>query len=155
MHDGGCEVLRPLWAEEAIHSIHGFTRVIRARRRRESLASQNPISARVEDLAARDLAAIFRELEIGSERALLPYRSVPRDVVSGLEALFGYPANITFKARIERVALTGYKRRTLVLAAPKLLCDGLPRSFPERDVGLIEIGLTPCGRGGRVSARGR
>ena len=34
MNDRGCEVLRPLWAEEAMHRAYGLVRLVDARNRR-------------------------------------------------------------------------------------------------------------------------
>ena len=146
LNDSGCEVLRPLWAEEAMHRIHGFMRLIGARSRRGSPTRQNPIAAQVEDFAARDLAAKFRELETGAERAVLPCSTVLGDVVSDLGTLFGCPASIVLETTIERVSLPGYKRRALVLAACELLCNALLHAFPGHQTGLIEVGLTFQGR---------
>ncbi len=141
-NDGGCEVLRPLWEHEAIHRVHGFMRLIGARSRRGSLTRQNPIDAGMEDFAARDLAAQFRELETGAERAILPCSTILWDVINDLGALFGCPAGIKIRTKIERVSLPGYKRRALVLAACKLFCNALLHAFPGHATGLIEIGLT-------------
>jgi two-component sensor histidine kinase len=146
VNDSGCEVLRPLWTEEAMHRIHGFMRLIGARSRRGSRTRQNPIAAAVEDFAARDLAAKFGELETSAERAVLPCSTVLRDVVSDLGTLFGCPASIALETRIERVLLPGYKRRALVLAACELLCNALLHAFPGHETGLIEVGLTFLGR---------
>ncbi len=138
----GCDVLRPLWAQEAVHRTHGFVRLIAARNRRESLMNENPIASGVRDFAARDLAVRFRELETSVERAVQPCSTVLRNVVSDLGVLFGCPGNITLKADIDRVCLAGYKRRALVLAACELICNAMLHAFHGRGAGAIEVGLT-------------
>jgi hypothetical protein len=145
-NDSGCEVLRPLWAEEAIHRIHGFMRLIGARSRRRTLKTQNLIAAGVEDFAARDLAARLTELETAAERAVLPCSTVLRDVAGDLGTLFACPANILVETSIERVSLPGYKRRALVLMACELLCNALLHAFSGHGSGLIEVSLTLRGR---------
>ncbi len=146
MSDSGCEALRPLWAEETMHRVHGFMRLINARRRRAPRARQNPIAAAMEDYVAHDLAAKFRELETSAERVVSPCSTVLRDVVSDLETLFGRPARISLETKIERVFLPGYKRRALVLTACELICNALLHGFPGHETGLIEVDLTFEGR---------
>jgi two-component sensor histidine kinase len=138
----GCDVLRPLWAQEAVHRAHGFMRLIAERNSREWTVNENLISAGVQDFAARDLAARFRELETSMERAVQPCSTVLENVVADLGVLFGCPANVTLKAEIDRVYLPGYKRRALVLAACELICNAMRHAFPGREAGVIEIGLT-------------
>jgi hypothetical protein len=150
MEDLGCEVLRPLWAEEALHRAHAFLRLIDARRGSGGSNGMNPIAAGVEDFAARDLAVRFKELRCFAERAVVPCAVILQDIVTDLGALFGCPANIALKTRIDRLSLPAYKRRALVLAACELLCNALLHAFPGSkagplEVGRIEIGLTLCG----------
>jgi two-component sensor histidine kinase len=138
----GCEVLRPLWTEEAVHRALGFMRLVDARKRRGQSTKQNPIAAELEDFAARDLAVRFRQLQSGAERAVMPCASVLRDIVTDLGVVFACPANIALKTKIDRVSLPAYKRRALVLAACELLCNALLHAFPRHDAGLIEVCLT-------------
>jgi hypothetical protein len=76
----GCEVLRPLWTEEAVHRALGFMRLVDARKRRGQSTKQNPIAAELEDFAARDLAVRFRQLQSGDERAIVPCAPVLRAI---------------------------------------------------------------------------
>jgi len=104
----GCEVLRPLWTEEAVHRALGFMRLVDARKRRGQSTKQNPIAAELEDFAARDLAVRFRQLQSGAERAIVPCAPVLRDVVTDLGVVFACPANIALKTKIDRVSLPAY-----------------------------------------------
>jgi hypothetical protein len=130
----GCEVLRPLWAEEAMHRAYGFVRLIDARdRRRVSMD---------ETATAHDLAARFRDLEAGDEREVQPTAAVLRDVVTALGTLFGDPANVTLTTKVEPVSLPAYKRRALVAAAAELVINALLHAFTRRGAGKIDVGLT-------------
>jgi two-component sensor histidine kinase len=133
----GCEVLRPLWAEEAMHRAYGFVRLVDARNRRRV--------SRDETAAARDLAARFRDLEAGDEREMQPTTGVLRDVVSGLGSLFADPANVILKTEVEPVSLPAYKRRALVAAAAELVTNALLHAFNGRGAGMIDVGLTVRG----------
>ena len=143
--DRGCEVLRPLWTEEAMHRADVFMRLVGAMQRRRQSANQNPIVAGVVDFVARDLAARLRELRSGQERAMMPCAMVLRDVVADLGALFGCPANVALTTKIDRVSLAAYKRRALVLAACELVCNALLHAFPGAVAGQIDVGLTSRG----------
>jgi two-component sensor histidine kinase len=137
----GCEVLRPMWAEEAMHRGYSFVRLVDARNRRGESTSER---SRQDDAIAGDLAVRFRELASGQERELLPCATVLSDVVAGLGALFGYPANIAFKITISEMWLPAYKRRALVLAASELVSNALLHAFRGRLAGLIEVRLAAC-----------
>ena len=141
----GCEVLRPLWSEEAKHRAHSFRRLASARNRLGQPAKEDPVAAGVVAFAAGDLAERFRELRRGGERALVPCAPILRDVVTDLSALFGCPANIAFRTPIDRMSLPAYKRRALVLAACELICNALSHGFPGCLPGMIEVGLTRRG----------
>jgi two-component sensor histidine kinase len=143
--DDGCEVLRPLWAEEAMHRAFGFLRLVHALDRRDERSCDNPVAAGPAVAVVRDLVARFRELESCGEREVLPCSAILRDVVTGLGALFGGPANITVKTKIEDVSLPGYKRRALVLAAVELLSNALLHGFVGRDAGRIDVDLIAIG----------
>ena len=140
--DHGCEALRPLWTEEAMHRAYGFMRLVDARQRDGRSTRGNPVTAGVEDYAARDLAMRFCELRSVGERTIVPCAEVLRDVVTDLGTLFGYPANIVLTTNMDRVSLPAYKRRALVLAACELFCNALLHAFPGREAGMVEAGLT-------------
>jgi hypothetical protein len=137
----GCRVLRPLWAEEAMHRAYSFVRLIDARNRRGEPTGEYPIIAQVDDVIACNLAVCFGELTAGDERDVLPCFAVLRDVLTGLGKLFGGPANISLATNIEEVWLPAYKRRALILAAFELLSNALLHAFRGRTAGKIEVGL--------------
>jgi two-component sensor histidine kinase len=143
--DGGCEVLRPLWAEEAMHRAFGFLRLVHALSRRRERSAGNSVEAGPEDAIACELAARFRELEASGDREVLPCSAVLRDVVTGLGALFGGPANVIVTTKIEDVSLPGYKRRALVLTAVELVGNALLHAFVGREGGRIDVELTTLG----------
>jgi len=134
MNDWGSDVLRPLWAEEAMHRAYGFVRLVDARNRRRVSTDENS--------TAHDLAARFRALEAVDERQELPCSAILRDVVTGLGLLFGCPANIVLKTSVEHISLPAYKRRALVLAAAELVSNALLHAFKGREAGIITVGLT-------------
>jgi two-component sensor histidine kinase len=142
IHGRGCQVLRPLWAEEAMHRAYGFVRLVHARNRSGDSTSENFCD---EDASARNLAVQFKELAAGREREVLPCSAVLEDVVTSLGALFCCPANIALKTKIDEVSLPSYKRRALVLVAFELVSNALLHAFQGREVGLIEVGLTAHG----------
>jgi two-component sensor histidine kinase len=138
----GCEVLRPLWAEEAVHRAYTLMRLVDLRNRRGHHADRAAMIIRLEDAIARDLAIQFRELEAGRERDVMPCSAVLRGVVTGLGTLFGCPADIVLTTEIEELLLPAYKRRALVLATAELVGNALLHAFPGRESGRIDVGLT-------------
>jgi hypothetical protein len=142
---GGCQVLRPLWAEEAMHRGLGLMRLVHARGGRRSLTGGGTGVADLDYVVARDLAFQFRELETAVERAVLPCAAALREVVTGLGTLFGDPANVILKAKIMDVSLPAYKRRALVLAAAELVSNALLHAFVGRTSGRIQVDLTTSG----------
>jgi signal transduction histidine kinase len=138
----GCRVLRPLWADEAMHRAYSFVRLIDTRTRRGGSTVDDPSVAQVADVIACDLAVCFRDLTVGSERDVVPCFAVLRDVLTGLGSLFGGPANITLETNIEEAWLPAYKRRALVLAASELVSNALLHAFRGRTAGKIEVWLT-------------
>jgi hypothetical protein len=138
---GGCEVLRPLWAEEAMHRAFGFVRLVHARNAGVG-TGLHPTIAGLERVVARDLVARYRELEVDGDRETRLCATVLHDVVAGLGVLFGRPSGVIVVAEIEALPLPSYKRRALVLAANELVVNSLLHAFPGRQGGVIEISLT-------------
>lgn len=137
----GCAVLRPLWANEAMHRAFSLMRLLQARNRVVRSISENTDATGNDDAIACDLALRFRELEHGGERDAMSCAAVLRDVVMDLGALFGCPANITVEAEIADVSLPAYKRRALVLAAAELVGNALLHAFRGCDAGRITVAL--------------
>jgi two-component sensor histidine kinase len=141
----GCEVLRPLWAEEAMHRADSFVRLVDSRDRRHGSTHEGPGTAQEANGIASDLAVCFRKLTASGEREMRPCASALRDVMTGLGALFGEPDNVSVETKVEDVWLPAYKRRALVLAASELVCNALLHAFRGRRSGLIEVSLTVLG----------
>jgi hypothetical protein len=147
---GGCDVLRPLWAEEAMHRAYGFLRLAHARARRCGLTTNGvPVDQATacdrEYGVARDLAARFAVLEAGEDCAARPCAAALCDIVAGLEVLFGRPAGVAVVTGIQAMSLPAYKRRALVLAANELVINSLLHAFPGHRTGVIEVSLTGHG----------
>jgi hypothetical protein len=104
---GGCEVLRPLWAEEAMHRAYGFVRLVDAREGRRDAMRSNPMIDGLDCVIARDLAARFREMEVVEEREARPCGTVLRDIVAGLGALFGRPGGVIAVLQTPRAGAGG------------------------------------------------
>ena len=134
LRSGGCRVLRPLWAQEAMHRAYSFARLVDTRNR----LGKSPD----EDAIACDLGGCFRDLTVGGERNVLPCSDILRNVVTDLGALFGGPDNITLETKIEDISLPAYKRRALVLGAAELVSNALLHAFPTRLAGEIGVDLT-------------
>lgn len=145
--DRGCETLRPLWAEEAMHRAYNFLRLVDARNRANGLMNERATNIGMEDAFARDLVAQFRELEIRPDREVVPCSTVLLNVVTSFGALFCGPANIVPETWIDRVSLPAYKRRALVLAATELVTNALLHAFQGRRAGRIAVSLDRSGSG--------
>ncbi len=118
-------------------------RLADVRGRRGETSDHDPIATRLEDAVAGDLAVQFRELEAGRERdVLVAVSAILRGVVTGLGTLFGCPAGIVLRTKIEEASLPAYKRRALVLAAAELVGNALLHAFPGHESGRIDVGLT-------------
>jgi anti-sigma regulatory factor (Ser/Thr protein kinase) len=137
----GCEVLRPLWDEEAMHRAYSFVRLVDTRNGNAVSPSEDPIV----DAIAGNLVARFRDLASGGEREVVPCADVLGNIITGLVALFGSPANVILNSSIEQLTLPTYKRRALVLAACELVCNALLHAFHGRTDGVIEVGLVTDG----------
>ena len=143
--NGGCEVLKPLWAEEGMHRAYSLLRLISARAHRGDRSAGDALAPGMREALARDLAAQYRLLETADERRIAPCSRVLRYVVTDLAALFGLRDNIALETDIDWVELAGYKRRALVLAAAELVTNALLHAFHGRVGGRIVVSLTLCG----------
>lgn len=144
-HGRGCRVLRPLWAEEAVHRAYSFVRLVDNRVRCGHSTRENPMVAEAEDAIACDLAVCLGDLTVGSERNVLPCSDALRKVTTSLGALFGGPANIALEGKIEDLWLPAYKRRALVLTASELVSNALLHAFRGCASGRIEVSLAAVG----------
>jgi len=145
-HSGGRAVLRPLWAEEAMHRACNILHLVTQLHQMTGPRLQDDVAFRLESGLATDLAALFRALDIRQDDEELPCSHVLRGVVRNLVALFGSGvARIVIRTDIERLSLPAYKRRALVLAASELVINALRHGFAGRRDGRIEVTLRLVG----------
>jgi hypothetical protein len=143
--NAGCEVLKPLWAEEGMHRAYSLLRLISAHAHRGDWSPRGVLAPGMREALARDLAAQYRLLQTADERRVAPCSRVLRCVVTDLAALFGLRDNIALETDIDWVELPGYKCRALVLAAAELVTNALLHAFHGRVGGRIVVSLTLCG----------
>jgi two-component sensor histidine kinase len=142
----GRAVLRPLWVEEATHRAYVFVRLLAMGDARSGTADRTPLEAGIELVLARDLASLLKSLETINETAILPTARILRNVIRGLDALFGTViGEVTLCTDIASVALPAYKRRALVLAAVELVANVFLHGFRGRPGGRIEVTLNLLG----------
>ncbi len=143
--DWGCEtgrpVLKPLWAEAAMHRAYALLRLLGTRTERAAQRIDDDLTMGVECALAESLAAAYRTLACGPDDGILPCSGLLREVVLNLGALFG-SEGVVVSTTVERLSLPAYKRRALVLCASELtinaLTHGFVRSHPR---GRIEVSL--------------
>jgi hypothetical protein len=139
---GWSEVLRPLWAEEAMHRSYCFLKLALALHERPLREPGRSLTCNTELCLATDLAALYRSLATGPERQVVPCSPVLRDVVRNLVALFGsIVGDVELHVNIGRVALPAFQRRALVLAASELVINALCHAFRGRTYGRISLEL--------------
>ncbi len=140
----GCDILRPLWAEEGLHRAYSLVRLAGAR---PHAGEHFHLVPAVREAMALDLADQFRSLETEDEDRIVPASRILRHVVADLCVLFGIDDNIALETDIEWVELRGYQRRALVLAATELVINALLHGFPGRTGGRIVVSMTSHGFG--------
>ena len=139
----GPAVLRPIWAEEAMHRTCAMARMLTppVHRPREA-------AARYDLAVAQHLADLFRSLDEPSARQHVPCSHLLREIVVDLVALCGTgagSAEIALATHIERLYLPSFKRRALILAAVELVMNALLHAFTGRAQGRIDVSLTMLG----------
>src|SRR5579871_6261596 len=70
--DQGCEALRPLWAEEAMHRAYNFLRLVEYRNEANRLTEAPTMNGQAEEALVRDLVVLFRELQFRPDREVVP-----------------------------------------------------------------------------------
>ena len=153
--DVGCQVLRPLWAEEMRHRAGRLLRLVLWME--QLCAGSRPyLSCQIELAVSRHLGMLYRSLEMQPERDLAPCSVVLREVVRDLVALFGCVAgNVEFRSDIERLALPAFQRRALVLAASELVVNTLSHAARGRQNGRLLVSLRMTGhRHARLTVTG-
>jgi hypothetical protein len=128
---GGSAILRPLWANEAMHRAHQMVRLTRLLDSRAPRGGADSPESDLEWRIAQSLAATLLSLRIIRDTEKLPCSGALRDVVRDLVELFADAAGIDgIVTSIERLELASFKRRALVLMAGHLVIDTL---FATRD----------------------
>jgi two-component sensor histidine kinase len=139
---GGRDVLRPLWAQEAMQRACSILHLAAQLQQKTGARADNDVTARSQQKRANDLAALYRTLDIEQDEAVLPCSFVLRGIVRNLVALFGSGAGrILIRTDIEHLSLPAYKRRALVLAASELVSNALRHGFAGKVGGLIDVTL--------------
>ena len=145
-HCGGRAVLRPLWAEEAMHRAYNMLVLVMQLHQVAGVRPEDEVALRLDRGVASDLAALFRTPEISKESEELPCSCVLRGVVRNLVALFtSGEGPVVIRTEIERLSLAAYKRRALVLAASELVINALRHDFAGRCGGQIQVTLRAFG----------
>jgi signal transduction histidine kinase len=145
--DGGCQALRPLWAEEAMNRADNLLRLALMLAQRVPRGSCKLFVSPVEFALADELAALYRSLEVEQERRVVPCSAVLRGVVRNLVALFGSAVSaVELRTQIELVALPAYRRRALVMAASELVINALRHAFKGRRHGWLFVELRAIDR---------
>jgi two-component sensor histidine kinase len=143
---GGCTVLRPLWANEAMHRAYSMLHLAAQLHHTAGARLHHNVASPSDRRLAKDLAALFQALDIGQGDERLPCSSVLRGVVRNLVALFGSGAGgVVIRTDIDRLLLPAYKRRALVLAASELAVNALRHGFAGKCGGQIEVTLHAFG----------
>jgi hypothetical protein len=125
-HHGGAAMLRPLWADEAMHRAYQMVRLTRMLDRRTPCDEQSPVDADFERRIAKALAETQLSLRIARDTEKLPCSEVLRDLARDLVDLFGEAAGLGgISTNIERLELASFKRRALVLMAGHLVIESL------------------------------
>jgi hypothetical protein len=123
---GGNAVLKPLWANEAMHRAHQTVRLTLMLDSRTPSGKQSAAEADLESRIARGLAETLLLLRVARDTDKLPCSEALRDTVRDLVELFGEAAGVSgISTSIERLELASFKRRALVLMAGHLVVETL------------------------------
>ena len=138
---GGRPVLRPLWANEAMHRAYNLVSLTFLLDRHIPMYSH--VACELEGKNAMALAQSYRALEITNDADIVCCSDLLRTTTLGLVELFG-PAigNISTTVALERIFLPAFKRRALTLACSELVINSLRHAFAEHSDGLITVLLT-------------
>jgi hypothetical protein len=137
---GGSAVLRPLWANEAMHRAWSQARLLL--RLDQWDAGNDPFGASLDLRIAEELVQSYRKLHIRADTAMQPCSQVLRDVVTNVVELFCPAASrIRLRTVIDPVVLAEFKRRALVLLASELVTNALMHAFEGRTGGEVNVVL--------------
>jgi two-component sensor histidine kinase len=138
-------VLRPLWANEAMHRAWSLTRLLLRLddlRLDERDSGGDPFLASLEHRIAEELARGYAALQIDADTAMRPCSRPLRDIAIDLVELFSPAASrIRLCTAIDHVVLSEFKRRALVLLGSELVTNALMHAFHGRTLGRISVTL--------------
>jgi two-component sensor histidine kinase len=138
----GCAVLRPLWADEAMHRSYNLVRLTMSLERRSPLSPGDNLSRDVELALAVGITEVYRTLAAAPERQVMTCSSLLRELVVDLIALFGPIVGwVELTTDIECVGLAGFQQRALILAASELVMNALFHAFQGRRRGRLAVKL--------------
>lgn len=137
---GGSAVLRPLWANEAMHRAWSLARLLL--RLDQWDAAGDPFDVSLERRIAEELARGYGQLQIRAEAATQPCSQILQNIVINLVELFS-PATsrIRLRTEIDTVVLSEFKRRALVLLGSELVTNALMHAFDGQTGGEISVML--------------
>jgi two-component sensor histidine kinase len=142
---GGRPVLRPLWANEAMHRAYNLVALMLLLDRHIPKYSVADCELEVKNALA--LAESYRALEITNDVDIVGCSDLLRTTTLGLVELFGPGVgNISATVALERICLPTFKRRALTLACSELVINGLRHAFAEHSDGSITVLLTAPGK---------
>jgi hypothetical protein len=137
---GGLRALQPLWAEEAMHRAYSMMRLLQTAQLRGN-GGAPPLQDRHCRIAAR-LSLNLRTLQADAMLVRTPCARILTQTVHDLVLLFGRgPGKIDIMSEIDRLTLSAYRRRALVLLANELVVNALTHAFSVGAAGLIHVGL--------------
>jgi signal transduction histidine kinase len=139
--EAGRAVLKPLWAEEAMHRAYWMVRLLARQAERDTRRRKDDLTIGVERALAESLADAYRTVVSGGEDDIVPCSGLLRDVALNLGALFGSDG-VAISTDVARVSLPAYKRRALVLCVSELTINALVHAFdPASSRGRVDVSL--------------
>jgi hypothetical protein len=139
---GGPAVLRPIWANETMSRAYQMVRLTRQLDCRLPVANSDAIECMLEHRLAQAIADALLSLHIDRDGDPLPCSEILRSVVRNLVELFGPVAGkIAITTAIDRLELSAFRRRALILLASHLVIRTLLHAFWQSRSGRILVTL--------------
>jgi hypothetical protein len=140
---GGCQVLRPIWANEAMQRAYTMMRLVALLEERVPARHTSPFWVEHEQRLGTALGGLFSALRIRHDDESLACSQEIRDIARGLVSLFGPAAgDIGLRTNIGRIDLPAFQRRALVLMTANIIMDSLLNGFERLTTGQITVQLS-------------
>lgn len=140
---GGCRVLRPIWANEAMQRAYTMVRLVTFLEERVPARHISPFWLEHERRLGIAVSGLLSALRIRDDNESLGCSSEIRDIARGLVSLFGPAAgDIGLRTNIGRIDLPAFQRRALVLITANIIMDSLLNGFNRLAVGQIMVQLS-------------